>query len=226
MPQRPARKFVYAVLLLRLAWLAPLTLMALAYAGYSGIHVARLMRYPVGAAAAEFLEALFGTGLAAAFLFFTWRMWKKTWDMLLNRIYPEKSAAYWQAGWIVLVVILPFLAIWPKVKDLQRYSGEGVNKGNLALLRIAVVEYKTARGVYPASLAELKSSGFIKKLPPLWDTKWADFPHGPTSAAAVYAAPEARDSGGWAYSLVKGSAPALFIDCIHKDSRGVAWSAY
>ncbi len=223
--QRPARKFVYAVLLLRLAWLVPVTLMALAYTLYSVTHLVQLMRYPASAAAAEFLEALFGAGLGAAFLFFTWRMWKKTWNMLLNKVYPVRSAVLWQTGWIILAVILPFLVIWPKVKDIQRYSGEGANKGRLSQLRTAVAEYKAASGVYPRDLAELERSGLLKKVPALWDTKWAGFPHEPTYSA-VYGSPEPGDSGGWAYALAKDSAPVIFIDCIHKDSRGVPWSAY
>jgi hypothetical protein len=153
-------------------------------------------------------------------------MWRKTWDMLLNRVYPEKSAAAWQLCWLLLAVVLPFLVMWPKVKDVLRYAGEGANKGNLAALRGAVADYKAARGVYPAGLEDLKTAGFIAEIPPLWGSGPAGFPHPKTAAAAVYAKPEPRDSGGWAYSVRKGSAPLVFIDCVHKDSRGRAWSAY
>jgi hypothetical protein len=226
MRQRPARKYVRLVLLLRAAWLVPVTLMALAYSGYSGYFLLKLMRYQAAAAALEFAEALFGAALGAAFLFFTWRMWRKTWDMLLNRVYPERSALAWQICWIMLAVVLPFLVMWPKVKDVLRYSGEGANKGNLAALRAAAEDYKAARGVYPPGLAALAASGFIRELPPLWDSGLDIFPHARTNAAAVYEKPEARDSGGWAYSLRKGSAPLVFIDCVHRDSRGAAWSVY
>lgn len=226
MRQRPARKYVRLVLLLRAAWLVPVTLMALAYSGYSGYFLLKLMRYQAAAAALEFAEALFGAALGAAFLFFTWRMWRKTWDMLLNRVYPERSALAWQLCWILLAVVLPFLVMWPKVKDVLRYSGEGANKGNLAALRGAVEEYKAARGAYPASLADLAASGFIRELPPLWDSGLDIFPHARTNAAAVHSGTESRDSGGWAYSPRKGAAPLVFIDCVHKDSRGAAWSSY
>jgi hypothetical protein len=226
MRQRPARKYVRLVLLLRAAWLVPVTLMALAYSGYSGYFLIKLMRYQAAAAALEFAEALFGAALGAAFLFFTWRMWRKTWDMLLNRVYPERSALAWQLCWIMLAVVLPFLVMWPKAKDVLRYAGEGANKGNLAALRAAVGEYKAARGVYPGSIEDLKTAGFIAEIPPLWGSGPAGFPHAGTNAAAVYATPEPRDSGGWAYSVRKGSAPLVFIDCVHKDSRGRPWSAY
>lgn len=226
MTQRPARKYVRLVLLLRAGWLVPVTLMAVAYAGYSGYFLLKLMRYQAAAAALEFAEALFGAALGAAFLFFTWRMWRKTWDMLLNRVYPERSALAWQLCWIMLAVVLPFLVMWPKVKDVLRYSIEGANKGNLAALRAAAEDYKAARGVYPPGLKELAESGFIAAIPPLWGSGLAGFPHPKTAAAAVYEKPEPRDSGGWAYSVRQGSAPLVFIDCVHKDSRGLAWSAY
>ena len=226
MRQRPARKYVRLVLLLRAVWLVPVTLMAVAYSGYSGYFLLKLMRYQAAAAALEFAEALFGVALGAALLFFTWRMWRKTWDMLLNRVYPERSALAWQLCWILLAVVLPFLVMWPKVKDVLRYSVEGANKGNLAALRAAVNDYKAAYGVYPPGLVELRTSGFIREIPPLWGGGPARFPHAKTSECGNYEKPEARDSGGWAYSVRKGSAPLVFIDCVHMDSRGTAWSAY
>ncbi|OGR40765.1 MAG: hypothetical protein A2X35_09715 [Elusimicrobia bacterium GWA2_61_42] len=226
MRQRPARKMVRLVLMLRGAWLVPVSLMALAYAGYTLYTLGHLMRYPAGSAVPEFLEALLGAGLGAAFLFFTWRMWKKTWDLMLDRIYPEPSAVLWQAAWIVLAVILPGLVIWPKVQHLLLYAGEGANKGGLSQLKAAVADYRAAKGAYPAALEELERSGVIKKLPALWDKRGAGFPHKPSSAAAVYKTAAPRDSGDWAYVAAKDKAPLVFIDCTHKDSRGNPWSAY
>ncbi|OGR68424.1 MAG: hypothetical protein A2081_04610 [Elusimicrobia bacterium GWC2_61_19] len=224
MRQRPARKLVRLVLLLRAAWLVPVTLMALAYAVYSVFTLGHLMRYPAASALLEIFEAFFGVGLGAAFLFFVGRMWRKTWDLLLDRIYPEPSAVVWQAGWIALAVVLPFMVIWPKVKDLLRYAGEGANKGALAQLRLAAEEYKNARGFYPANLADLEAAGLVRKLPVLWDKRGAGFPHGPASGVSDGA--EARDTGGWAYSAAGGGTPVIFIDCTHKDSRGNPWSSY
>ncbi len=223
-PPRPSRRFTRLVLALRAAWLVPVTLMALAYAVYSLFNLGHMMRYPAGSAVAELLQAVFGAALGAAFLFFTWRMWRKTWDMLLDRIYPEPSAPYWQLGWLILAVVLPFLAVWPKVQDLLRYSGEGANKGNLAVLRQAVEAYRAARGVYPADLGELAGAGFVRKVPALWDKRGAGFPHRPTSAEAD-AERGPADTGRWAYSVKDGKAE-IYIDCIHKDSRGRAWSSY
>jgi hypothetical protein len=224
MKQRPARKMVRLVLLLRAAWLVPVTLMALAYAGYSVFTLGHMMRFPAGSALLEVLEALFGAGLGAAFLFFVGRMWRKTWDLLLDRIYPEPSAVLWQAGWIILAVVLPFLVVWPKVKDLLRYAGEGANKGGLAQLKLALTDYRAAKGHYPAALADLEAGGFVRKLPVLWDKRGAGFPHAPSSAVSAGTVP--GDSGGWAYTAADGKAPAIFIDCTHKDSRGTPWSAY
>ncbi len=227
MAQRPARKMVRLVLLLRAAWLAPVTLLALAYAGNSLSGLLGLLRLPVGAFSLElFAGVLFGLALGAAFLFFVWRIWRKTWDIVINRVFPEPSAVWWQIVWIVLLVLLPYLLVWPHLKDLARYSGEGANKGDLAMLRAAAEKYKAAAGFYPRDLEELRLKGFIKNIPRLWDNRLAGFPHGPTAAAAVYRAPAPRDSGGWAYSANGSSAPVIFIDCVHKDSRGEAWSSY
>jgi len=205
----------------------PVTLLALVYAVNSLFGLLHLLRLPTGAFSLElFLGVIFGLALGAAFLFFTWRIWRKTWDMLVDRVLPEPSAVWWQLVWIALLVLLPYLLVWPHVKDLARYSGEGANKGNLALLRTAAEDYRAATGAYPRSLEELRLKGFIKTIPRLWDNRLAGFPHVPTDAAAVYPAPEPRDSGGWAYSAGIGSAPVIFIDCVHKDSKGEAWSYY
>lgn len=223
-PPRPPGRFVRLVLALRVCWLAPVTLMALVYAGYTLLSVLHLMRFNAAAAFLAFLNSLFGLALAAAFLYFTWRMWRKTWDMLTGRIIPEPSAPFWQAAWIVLAVILPLMVVWPKVKDLQRYGGEGANKGALASLRIAAQEYKAARGAWPSSPDELVKAGLIKAVPALWDKRGAGFPHPPTSSVVLSDGP--RDTGGWAYSVAGDSAPLIFIDCTHADSRGTAWSYY
>lgn len=227
MAQRPSRKLVRLVLLLRAVWLVPVTLLAAAYAGNSLDGLLRLLRLPAGVFSLElFAGVLFGLALGAAFLFFTWRIWRKTWDLLLDRVVPDPSAVWWQLVWITLLVLLPYLLVWPHLKDLARYSAEGANKGNLALLRTAAEDYRAARGAYPRSLEELRLRGFIRTIPRLWDNRLAGFPHGPSDAAAVYPGPEPRDSGGWAYSAGKGAAPVIFIDCVHKDGKGEAWSSF
>lgn len=227
MAQRPSRKLVRLVLLLRAVWLVPVTLIAVVYAGNSLAGLLRLLRLPTGAFSLQFFfGVIFGLALGAAFLFFTWRIWRKTWDIMVDRVVPEPSAVWWQLVWVALFVLLPYFLVWPHLKDLARYSGEGANKGSLSLLKQAAEDYRAAAGKYPADLEELRLKGFIKAVPRLWDHRLAGFPHGPTDAAAVYRAPEPLDSGGWAYSAAGDSAPDIFIDCTHKDSRGVAWSAY
>jgi hypothetical protein len=224
MPQRPPRKLVRLVLALRAVWLLPLTVFAALYAGNATWYLFKLMFYR--SAWREFVQALFAAALGAAFLLLTWRIWRKTWDMVLDRIYPERSAVRWQIMWIVLLLLLPYFLIWPHAKALWRYSAEGANKGNLALLRSAVGDYKAATGAYPPDLEILAERGFIKEVPLLWDGRFAGFEHRPSSATAVYARAAPQDSGRWAYAAVKGAAPLVFIDCTHKDSRGIPWSAY
>lgn len=225
-PQRPSRRYVRLVLALRAAWLLPVSALALIYAGFSLFTLLRVLFFPMGVAWRMLPNALFGAAVAGLFLFFTWRIWRKTWDIVTDRVYPEKSAAAWQVCWIVLAVILPALAIWPKAVDVFRYVGEGENKSRLAALRSAAEQYRAAKGAYPARLEAVRDEGFLKELPPLWDERFTGFPHEATSAAAVYRGEPPRDTGGWGYEVSVPSAPLIFMDCTHPDPHGRPWSAY
>lgn len=105
-PQRPSRRYTRLVLVLRLAWLVPVTLIGLHYFLRNMHRLASEMyqHHAVAAVAAPLGGALAG----AALLFFVWKIWKKTWLIVTDRLYPERSAAAWQVVWIVLLILLPY----------------------------------------------------------------------------------------------------------------------
>jgi hypothetical protein len=106
-PQRPSRRFVRLVLVLRLAWLVPVTLIGLHYFLLNLHRLSGAMFTPLadrGPLAVPLGEA----AAAAALLFFTWRIWKKTWLIVTDRLYPEKSALAWQIVWLILLLALPY----------------------------------------------------------------------------------------------------------------------
>ncbi|HAN05031.1 MAG TPA: hypothetical protein DCW72_02005 [Elusimicrobia bacterium] len=105
-PQRPPRKFVRLVLGLRLAWLLPLTLIALHYTALNLYRLSALLAE--GGSWSGLAEPLTGCAAGGAVLFFGWRIWRKTWLILTDRLYPERSALPWQVVWIALTLLLPY----------------------------------------------------------------------------------------------------------------------
>ncbi len=106
-PRRPSRRYTRLVLLLRLAWLAPVTLIGLHYFLRSMHQLASEM-YLRHATLATLAGPLTGSAAGAALLFFVWKIWKKTWLIVTDRLYPERSAAAWQVVWIILLILLPY----------------------------------------------------------------------------------------------------------------------
>jgi len=105
--QRPSRKFVRLVLALRLAWLAPVTIIGLHYF-FRNLHGLSGLMFLQHESWTALVKPLSGAAAGGALLYFTWRIWKKTWYILTDRIYPEKSALAWQIVWLVLLLILPY----------------------------------------------------------------------------------------------------------------------
>lgn len=106
-PQRPSRRYTRLVLLLRLAWLTPVTLIGLHYFLKNLHHLSREM-YLHHESWAALASPITGTVSGGALLFFVWKIWRKTWLIVTDRLYPERSAAAWQAVWIVLLLLLPY----------------------------------------------------------------------------------------------------------------------
>lgn len=105
--QRPSRRFVRAVLALRLAWLLPVTLLGLHYT-WTNLHRLSGRMFTRHDAWSPVTEPLTAAAAGGLLLFFTWRIWRKTWLIVTDRLYPEKSALAWQAVWLALLVILPY----------------------------------------------------------------------------------------------------------------------
>jgi hypothetical protein len=106
-PARPSRRFTRLVLLLRLAWLAPVTLIGLHYF-LKNLHQLSREMYLHHESWAVLTSPITGAVSGGALLFFVWRIWKKTWLIITDRLYPESSALAWQIVWIVLLLLLPY----------------------------------------------------------------------------------------------------------------------
>jgi hypothetical protein len=98
---------VRLVLALRLAWLLPLTLVALHYTVLNLYRLSGAM-FARSGAWRDIADPLTGGAAGGAVLFFGWRIWRKTWYVLTDRLYPERSALAWQLVWLALVLFLPY----------------------------------------------------------------------------------------------------------------------
>ena len=105
--QRPSRKFVRLVLALRLAWLAPVTLIGLHYT-WTNLHLLSGLMFVPHGSWAPLVKPLTSAAAGGVLLAFTWRIWRKTWLIVTDKLYPEKSALAWQIVWIVLLAALPY----------------------------------------------------------------------------------------------------------------------
>jgi len=136
---------------------------------------------------------------------------------------------------IEIVIAAAILAVFsiiafPKFSSVIRKSQEGAAKNALGSLRSAVaMYYGDNEGEYPSSdiaavLAQNKQ--YIEKIP---DLKIPGH-HKKTNKIITSGYLENNDTGEWAYKLddsddgtgkTKGQ---IWINCSHKDSKGVIWS--
>lgn len=141
------------------------------------------------------------------------------------------------------------VSLFDKFSNLEQKSKEGATKGGLGSLRAALsIYYGDTEGAYPPSPA-----GLIAPVPGVPPVTGARYPyltaiprvqikdHPPTDAVEIYGKEvcaagrsmdvdpaKLRDTGKWGYVADK-TAPCwgtLFVDCTHKDSKGVAWYTY
>jgi hypothetical protein len=105
--QRPSRRFVRLVLLLRAVWLLPVTALGLHYFFLNLYRLTSVMFVRHGDWT-QITRPLSAAAAGAALLYFTWRIWRKTWLIVTDRLYPERSALAWQVVWIVLLLALPY----------------------------------------------------------------------------------------------------------------------
>lgn len=132
----------------------------------------------------------------------------------------------------VLVGIIAALAI-PKFMQLANAAREPAVQGQLAGLRAAVAAYSRDNpGQYPAELAALApkylaavESPKIKAHPEAGTPTAYD---GSVCSGAGVDPTKVRDTGQWGY-VFDPAAPchgAVFVDCVHVDSKGKQWASY
>ena len=127
---------------------------------------------------------------------------------------------------VAIIGILAAIAI-PKFGDLIHKSNEGASRGNLGAVRSALsIYYSDMEGQYPAQLLGLTVNGkYLKDLPSAWAPNY----HQATTSQQVFSvSPVISDYGGWMYDDRRdvGTYGNVFINCIHTDTKGKAWSEY
>ena len=156
------------------------------------------------------------------------RRWRQALMVVIALAVPAAFAA----------MVVAFMAMNPRMKELVQKSGEGATKGNLGALRsMASIYYGDHEGVYPPDLSFYKprDGGAFPR------TRIAAHPgsdrvelYGDSACdASDRSRPQIRggalkDSGGWGY-VADSKSPCwgtVFVDCTHQDSKGKEWFAW
>lgn len=127
----------------------------------------------------------------------------------------------------IAIILLLTLVFYPRFMDVIRKSNEATSRANLTALRSAIaVYYGDNEGQFPSeNIAEelLSEDGkYIKYIPDVYCPPY----HNPTNK--IITTPTG-DSGCWVYQFEDSEdrqAGEIWIDCNHKDSRGIDWSTY
>ena len=109
-----------------------------------------------------------------------------------------------------------------RLPPVLRKAREEKAKAGLAQLRTALMMISAQQRTFPATIEELGAASEIPRLDLLLEA------HAPSREVVAYDEMKVKDTGRWAYVGNKdsGSWGALYIDCTHTDSRGVAWNDY
>lgn len=127
----------------------------------------------------------------------------------------------------IAIILLVTLIVYPKFIDIIRKSNEAATRANLTALRSAIaIYYGNNEGNFPTEkIAEelLAEDGkYIKFIPEVYCPPY----HNISTEITTH---PTGDSGKWAYQVEESEerqAGEIWIDCNHKDSRGVVWSTY
>lgn len=119
---------------------------------------------------------------------------------------------------------------------VARVSREGATKSRPGIFRDALAEYRRRHGEYPQKLSDLwqgpRSILPVETRSTLWwrsGIKRSDrAPHPVSDQIVEYDEVQHQDSGHWAYVNNSSSSAwgTVYIDCTHKDTRGIVWSHY
>ena len=134
--------------------------------------------------------------------------------MISRRRSPKAAVA------LTIAVVLLALIIYPKLQNLRRYSADGETRGQLGVLRQAIIEFQKQKGTYPTTLSDLGT--------PVPRLKLFSLPHAPSPEVRHAALTEITDSGHWLYDNQPQDPGfgTVIIDCWHQDDRGRPWSSY
>lgn len=134
---------------------------------------------------------------------------------LLARLYTKRSLPWPTGSGAVLTLyvsgILLTATVYPYFSALVRKSTAGATIAKLGVMREALKKNITAN--LPAHIKAVIPSPPELKLPLTG--------HPPGSEIRVSTFTDIRDSGRWLYD-----GRNIYIDCTHKDPKGIAWSSY
>ncbi len=127
----------------------------------------------------------------------------------------------------IAVILLLTIVFYPKFLDIIRKSHEATTRANLTALRsVIAIYYGDNEGNFPGEDIEqvlLADNGkYIKYIPEVYCPPY----HNPKREITTK---PTGDSGKWAYQVEdtdERQAGEIWIDCSHKDSKGVVWSTY
>lgn len=210
----------------RLLWLLPLTTAA-------GLHAYRLLGFIIGVpgtAAANPVRTAFELAFLAGAFWWILGRWRRT--VAIARGEADLSRA-WVLGRLAVVVLVGGVLVFfvvPKAREIQLLYGEVQNRDGLRLLRKALSQHHIAAGRLPDDPRALTQDARygMPRIPNLWDTWGAGFPHHATSGVTIRREMEFTDTGAWAYIApsAKASQGTIYVDCTHTDSLGTLWTSY
>jgi type II secretory pathway pseudopilin PulG len=126
---------------------------------------------------------------------------------------------------VAIIGILAAIAI-PKFASLMRKSTEGSTKGNLGAIRSALsIYYGDMEGQFPSDMTSLTINGkYLNSIPM---AKVPDY-HSAASWAHDGTISQLSDNGNWQYDDVTGDGNygTVWVNCVHTDTKGTAWSSY
>ena len=139
----------------------------------------------------------------------------------------KKIFSFYEILAAIAVILFLTLILYPKFIDIIRKSHEATTRSNLTALRSAIaIYYGDNEGRFPAgNLAEVltaENGRYIKYIPEVYCPPYHNITNEITYEPT-------GDSGKWAYQTSDGQDRQwgeIWIDCNHKDTKGVVWNTY